>query len=66
MADSFHQTSITNDDVGVVVNRAFTVDGTQMRLSDGHTYCVGESLTKRTGGDFNTCSVSNLGVSRCC
>lgn len=65
--DTLHGASITKEHVGVVgekvIARLVEV-GSGVRLSNSHTNGVGETLTKRTGGDLNTRGVVSLRVAR--
>jgi len=66
--NTLHGTSITEESVGVVVDQlesGLVEDGGSVALSDGKTDSVGETLSKRTGGDFNTGSVVLFRVTGC-
>ena len=63
--NTLHSASITEESVGVVVDKIETwlvEDGSSVGLSNSHTDGVGETLTKRTSGDLNTGGVVSFGV----
>lgn len=66
-SNTLHSTAITEDGVCVVVEKVITglvEDGGSVSLSDGETNGVGETLTKRAGGDLNTGGVVGFRVTR--
>ena len=57
MADTFHQTTIAHENIGVVVDDGVTVAvelGGQKLFRQGHAYRVGQTLTEWAGRGFNT------------
>lgn len=63
--NTLHSTSITEEDVGVVVDQVVSglvEDSSGVLLSNGQTDSVGETLTQRTSGDLDTRGVVRLGV----
>lgn len=63
--DTFHGTSITEEREGVVVDQfkpRFVEHGCSMGLCNGEANSVCETLTKRSGCNFNSWSVMSLGV----
>jgi len=61
------ETTITKDNIGIVVEDFKTrlVEGsTELSLSKSETNSVGDTLTKRTSGDFNTFSPATFRVTR--
>lgn len=65
--DTFLGAAITEDTVCVVVEQVISwlvEHGTGVSLGDGKTNGVGDTLTQRTGGDFDTGGIVRLGVTR--
>ena len=65
--NTLHSTAITEDGIGVVVDELVSwlvEDGSGMRLRNGQTHCVAETLTERARCDFNTRSVMRFRVTR--
>lgn len=63
--NTFHNTAITEEHVGVVVEQVearLVEDGTRVGLGHSETDGVSETLTKRSSGDLNSRSVVGLGV----
>jgi len=63
--NALHSAAITKKHVSVVVDQleaGLVEDGCSMRLRNCKANSVGETLTKRASGDFNTGSVMRLGV----
>ena len=63
--DTLHHTSITQENVGVIVDKLETrlvEDSGSMRLCDRQTNCIRDTLTQRTCSDFNTRSMVQLRV----
>ena len=63
----FHQTAITQEHIGVVVNNlmAFTVElASQCALCNRHTYSVSNTLPERTRRRLNTRRITILGMTR--
>lgn len=66
-SNTLHSTAITEDGICVVVEKfiaGLIEDGGSVSLSNGETDGVGETLTKRTGGDLNTGGIVRLRVTR--
>lgn len=66
-SNTLHSTTITEDGVCVVVEKVvagLVEDGGTVSLGDGETNGVGETLTKRAGGDLNTGGVVGFRVTR--
>jgi len=64
-SDTFLETSISEETVGEVVEDLETVlvvDGTHVSLGNGETDSVSDTLTEGTGGDLDTVSDTDLGV----
>ena len=66
VADSFHHAPVACDDPSVVRHRILAVDRPQVRLGDGHSHRVRESLAQRPRGDLDPRRVPDLGMPRCC
>jgi hypothetical protein len=47
------------------VETGLVEDGRGMRLRNSETDSIGETLAKRTSGDFNTGGIVSLGVTGC-
>lgn len=65
--NTLHSTSITEEEVCVVVNElvaGLVEGGGSLSLSNGETDSVGETLTKRTSGDLDTRGVVGFRVTR--
>lgn len=63
--DTFLETSISEETVGVVVDEleaVFVEGSSHVSLGNGKTNSVGDTLTKRTSGDLDTVSDTSLGV----
>lgn len=63
--NALHGTSISEEHVGVVVDQLETglvEDGRSMRLRNSKTDGIGETLTERASGDFNSRGVMRFGV----
>lgn len=61
--NTLHETSISEEHICVVVNQVIprlVVDSSGVCLGDGKTYSIGETLTKRTGGNLNTGGIGLL------
>ena len=68
MGDTFHQTAIAQEHVGVVVDDSMPVTielGSQRFLGDGHPHSIGKTLTKRPRGGLHTRGVTVLRVPGC-
>lgn len=66
-SDTLLKTSISEETVGVVVEDLETVlvvNGAHVGLGDSETDGVGDTLSERTGGDLDTVSDTDLGVTR--
>jgi hypothetical protein len=66
-SDTLLETSISKETVGVVVEDlefVLVVNGTHVGLGNSETDSVGDTLSERTGGDLDTVSDTNLGVTR--
>ena len=66
-SNTLHGTAIAKEAVGVIreeVKSGLIEDGSRVRLRNSQTDGVRETLTKRTGCDFNTFSIMSLGVAR--
>jgi hypothetical protein len=64
-SDTLLKTSISEETVGVVVEDlkfVLVVDSTHVGLGNGKTDSVGDTLSERTGGNLDTVSDTNLGV----
>ena len=64
-SDTFLETTITQEHVGLVVDEVkavLVVDGAHVCLADGKTDSVGNTLAERTGGDFDAVSDADFGV----
>lgn len=65
--NTFLKTTITENDIGVVVEDLETrlvVGGSELSFSSSQTNGIGDTLTKRTGGDLNTLSVDTFRMAR--
>lgn len=63
--NTFHNTTITKEHVGVVVEQVearLVEDSTRVGLGHSQTDSVSETLTKRSSGDLNSGGVVSLGV----
>jgi hypothetical protein len=66
-SDTLLKTSISEETVGVVVEdleSVLVVNGTHVGLGNSETDSVGDTLTERSGGNLNTVSDTDLGVTR--
>jgi hypothetical protein len=66
-SDTFLKTAVTEDDVGIIVEnlKARLVESSgKLSLSKSKTNSVGNTLTERTSGDFNTFSMAAFRVTR--
>lgn len=66
-SNTLHRAAITKEDIGVVVDKVVTrlvENSSSVGLRDGKTNCIGETLSKRTGGDLNARGVVGLRVAR--
>ena len=67
MRNTLHQTAVAHENIGIVINdreiRSVEVFSENL-FSKCHTYCIGNTLTQRTGGGFNTRCISVFRMSR--
>ncbi len=67
MGNAFHQAAVTGKHVGVVIDNVVTIAielGRQALLSQRHADTIGQTLTERASGGFNTGGVAQLRVAR--
>jgi hypothetical protein len=66
--NTLHGAAITEEHVSVVVDQieaGLVENGCSMRLRNSKTDGIGETLSERTGGDFNARSIVGLGMTGC-
>ena len=66
MTDALHQAAVTNKTPGAVIDNpvTFFVEASGHELfCNRHTYGIGETLTQRPGGGFNTRGITVFGMS---
>jgi hypothetical protein len=66
MTDTFHQTTVASDDIGVVIRQLIAEASSQMTFGQSQADSIGETLAEWTSCDFDTSSVTALGVTRRC
>ena len=64
VAETFHEATIASDNERVVILHVGTKTIGQRALGDRHAHGVCETLSERTGCDFDTSSVAHLRVAR--
>ena len=68
MGDAFHQTAITEERVGAVINQIVT-GAVELRaenfLSQRHSHRITNTLTQRASGSFNAWRITVFRVARC-
>ena len=67
MGDTFHQTAVTQEHIGVVIHYVVAVAvkrGSQRPFRDGHTHRVGNTLAQRAGRCFHARRITILGMTR--
>jgi hypothetical protein len=66
--NALHGAAIAEEHEGVVVDQlepGLVEDSRSVRLANGKTDGIGETLTERASGDFNAGSIVGLGVTGC-
>ena len=63
MANAFHKTAITNDDISMVINQIIAIACGHMTFGHRHANSIGNTLTKRAGCGFNAFGMTKLGMS---
>ena len=63
MANTFHKTAITSNDISVVINQIITIACRHMAFGHRHANSIGNALTKRAGCGFNAFGMTKFGMS---
>jgi hypothetical protein len=66
--NTLHSAPITKEAIGVVADEIIArliEDGSSVRLSNGKTNCICETLSKRASCDFNTFGIMTFRMTRC-
>ena len=60
MAYAFHQTAITGDDIGEMIDKIATMNGRHVRFRHCHPDCVGKTLAKWAGRRLDATGMADL------
>ena len=58
LTDAFHQTPVACNDIGMVIDDLGTIAGALDLFGHGKADRIGDTLTQRACGDFDTCGVA--------